>query len=37
MCEAELPASNFDRGTAMQGCWKLKQAYVAYDVPQQES
>lgn len=36
MCKADLPASNFDKGTAVQGCLKLKQAYVSYDVPQQE-
>lgn len=37
MCKAELPASNFDKGTAVQGCWKLKHAHVSSDVPQQES
>ena len=37
MCKAELPASNFDKGTAVQGCLKLKQAYVSYYVPQPES
>lgn len=37
MCKAELPASNFDKGTAVQGGLKPKQAYVSYDVPQQES
>lgn len=37
MCKAELPASSFDEGTAVQGCLKPKQAYVSYYVPQQES
>lgn len=37
MCKADLPASKFDKGTAVQGCLKLKQAYMSYDVPQQES
>lgn len=37
MCKAELPASNFDKGAAVQVCLKLKQAYVSHYVPQQES
>lgn len=37
MCKTELPASNSDKGAALQGCLKLKQAYMSHYVPQQES